>query len=177
MADLWQAALSAWPGKLPQAQPVGVYIDKTRLSRGEHIKPRPGALVLVLTGCLSEWMHPSDTRSCIVQEYGPRDLVVSPVGRLSARSITDVLVFSPGWDDLLPQAANLVRMLKDAEAADIKTRMAEVMCLPVKERVQAYVRINGLDVCRVKREHVARVVGCSREMVSKILCQMERESV
>ena len=175
MRDLWRLALTAWPGALPELQPLGVYVDKVRIDRRGRLDPKPGSLVLVLSGHLSEWMQPDVNRACIVGQYGPRDIVVMPAGRLAADMKTDVLVFDQGWEAYLPEAHALVLMLRQAEAAELKRRLSQAMCLTITERVRRYVEDNELDVNEVSRQHLAAVLGGSREMVSRVLKEMAAE--
>jgi len=175
MIDLWRLALTAWPGALPEHQPLGVYVDKVRLDRHGTLEPKPGALVLVLSGHLSEWMQPAINRDCIVGQYGPRDIVAMPVGRLAADKKTDVLVFDQGWEAHLPEAHALVRMLREAEAVDLKRRLSQAMCLTITERVRRHVEDNAIDIDLANRQHLAAVLGGSREMVSRVLKDMASE--
>lgn len=175
MRDLWKLARTTWPGALPELQPIGVCLDKVRLARRELLEPRPGALVMVLSGHLSEWMEPSFSRSCIVGQYGPRNIVAMPVGRLAADTRTDVLIFAPGWEAALPEAHALVRMLRDAEGAELKRRLSQSMCLSISERVRRHVEDNAIDIDLASRQHMANVVGGSREMISRVLKDMAAE--
>jgi len=175
MLDLWHLALSAWPGALPQQQPAGVIVDKVRLTRGALVRVQPGALILVLCGGLSEWMSPDLDRTCIVREYGPREPIPMPVGQLRADIKTELLVFAPGWEAALPEAHALVRMLRDAEAVDLKHRLSVVMCLSLTERVRRYVDDHAIDVNSAQRQRLANVLGGSREMVSRVLKEMATE--
>lgn len=175
MSELWNLARMAWPGALPELQPLGVYLDKVRVDRRRRLEPKPGALVLVLSGHLSEWIDVTDRRSCIVGQYGPRDLVVMRVGTLIADRKTDALILAPGWEAALLEAGSLVQMLREAEAADLKRRLSQAMCLTITERVQQYVTDSGVDAGMVSRQRLAAVLGGSREMVSRVLKDLAKE--
>lgn len=175
MADLWTLTRTTWPGALPERQPSDVYVNKAKFGRGAIVSALPGALIIVLCGRISEWMSPELDRSCIVREYGYREPIVLPVGQLRAAVASEVLVLSPGWEASLKQAHNLVRMLRDAEAVDLKRRFSEAACLTIGERVRRYVQDTGADIDKVSRQHLAHVIGASREMVSRVLKDMAQE--
>lgn len=177
MADLWMLTRNTWPGALPERQPADVFVAKAKFGRGAIVSALPGALVIVLCGRISEWMSPDLDRSCIVREYGPREPIVLPVGQLRAAMKTEVLVLSPGWEASLKEAHALVRMLRDAEAVDLKRRISEVVCLTIGERVRRYVQDTGADIDKVQRQHLAHVIGASREMVSRVLKDMAQERI
>lgn len=176
MCELWNLARCAWPGSLPVEQPDGVLLTKTRLPRCAVIQIKPGALAVVLSGRVAEWMYPYQRRACIVREYRPREPIAMLVGELRADVQTDLLIFSPGWEEALPDALALVRMLRDAEANELKSRLAVVMCMSVQERVRRYVQENDISIDTVKRQRLAHLLGASREMVSITLSKMVKET-
>lgn len=172
MVDLWSLARSSWPGALPDTCPADVHIEKRSLRRFETLHVAPGALVIVLSGSVAEWAVDRNTAHCILEVHGSRDIVLHVVGTLRADISSDVLVFSPGWERGLPQAARLLAMLREAAAHDYKHRIAELMCTNVRERVERHVLAHCLNVNTVPRRRIALRIGASREMVSRILAEM-----
>lgn len=163
---LYEAFRSAWPGVTPVKEPYGLGLTRRRFVRGDYYdRPKGTHFVVIAGGGFEEILESAGGRDAILAIHNPREVVPNVIGRLRALRETVVIEMGEFWESTLPEASELVKKAKADQLAQTSQRLADAMCDPVTERVHRVAKANPKINNAVL---IAKLVGCSREMVSRI---------
>ncbi len=183
-----------------QAQRIASVVTKRRLKRGDPVVAqgeRSQALFIILAGRVRVLSTDAQGREVILARLGPGD----HLGEMSlidgephsatcrAEVQTDVLVLSRrDFETCLPEPQSiahaimraLVRRLRDADRKieslallDVYGRVARALLDLAAPQQDGELRIRD----KVSRQDVAKMVGASREMVSRVMRDLERRGM
>lgn len=170
----YQMLRDVWPGHLPDQKPTDIDVQKVRLQRGQTYFAKRERIFVVAYGRLVETVLSDAGREAHLDEYRPGEYTPHVVGVLRAAVATVVIEVGEGWRTAMPSMRDAVLASIEGRIEDLSYRLASASCDTVLERVQQLLRRHpDLRSPTV----IARRVGASREMCSKVLRDLNLEGV
>lgn len=169
MGDLF---MRAWPDLIPEELVRGMSLRLVRAQKGEVLRLQEGEAAIVIKGYIGEASLSASGKKALLAIYLPNELVYMPVGELIAHRICDVLILS-GWGGIAPIVMAL-RQLEINRRIQMAGELASLKVDDVKTRAfkfqQARPNITSFT-------DIARMIGASRELVSRIFNQSKKGGI
>lgn len=169
MIPLHDLLVRRWPGAVPAQQPPHLTLTLVRLCRREVYSPREGSAFFVVSGKLRESLTTSRGREFIVRDYATGHELFKCVGVLRAEVATSLVEIGPGWERELPELAVVRIAVLERQVSETTRRLVQTATENIAERVKRFAAENPGPL---RPQHVARCVGASREMCSRVLKEL-----